>query len=102
MANKTITAREKGLVIQQYKDGWPIRKIAAYASLTQYTVLKIVKESGTEMRNGCVFTKDAIDLVNRLYAEGSSLDEILKETGMKSKQTIYRLLTPDIKRRRNR
>ena len=43
---KIITERDKELVVSQYRDGMPLRKIAAYANMSQTTVMKIVRESG--------------------------------------------------------
>lgn len=78
--------------MQQYSDGWPLRKIAAYASISQATLMKIVRESGIPMRENCTYNAEKRAYVQRLYNKGMNISEIMKETGIRSEQTIYRIV----------
>lgn len=92
MAGKQITDSEKNIVVQQYQDGWPIRKIAAYANMSQTTVLKIVKEKGVKLRKNRSTNENKKEGVKRMYMEGSSINDIMIATGVKSTQTIYSII----------
>lgn len=97
---KVITDGEKELVVQQYLDKWPLRKIAAYASLSQTTVMKIVREAGVPLRGREVqYGPEMQATVQKLYDRGMSIADIMKQTGIQSGQTIYRLVKAT---RRNR
>lgn len=99
MPGKQITDREKEIVVQQYQDGWAIRKIAAYANLSQTTVMKIVKEAGIELRGNKTYNTNKREEVQTLYQEGMSILDIMKTTGIHSEQTIYTIVQAN---RRNR
>lgn len=97
---KVITDREKKIVVEQYADGWPIRKIAAYASISQTTVMKIVREAGIPLRGKEVqYGPDVQALVQALYDKGASILAIMEQTGIRSEQTIYRLVKPTRRKR---
>ncbi len=85
--------------MQQYSDGWPLRKIAAYASISQTTLMKIVREAGVPTRGNCTYNAAKRAAVQRLYNKGMSIADIMKETGIRSEQTIYRMVKAT---RRNR
>ena len=99
MAGKQITDREKEIVVQQYQDGWALRKIASYANLSQTTVMKIVKEAGIELRGNKTYNTQKREKVQSLYQAGMSILNIMKETGIRSEQTIYTMIQAN---RRNR
>lgn len=93
---KIISNREKKIVIAQYMDGVPLRKIAAYANMSQTTVMKIVHEAGIPPRGRRVLYDEAKRAeVKRLYDSGMSILSIMHETGIRSEQTIYRFITPE-------
>lgn len=90
---KIITEREKELVVSQYRDGMPLRKIAAYANMSQTTIMKIVHESGTPLRGRKTLYGEAErEDVRRLYDSGMSILDIMSTTGIRSEQTIYRIV----------
>ncbi len=89
---KVITDREELLVCKQYKDGWAIRKIAAYANISQTTVMAILKRRDIVLRKGKQITSDQERQVINLYQSGEPIREIKNKTGIKSEQTIYRIL----------
>lgn len=89
---KIIDDRERGIVANQYKDGWPIRKIAAYASLSQTTVMKIVRETGIPLRDNKRYNQKKRKDVQTLYDTGMKITDIMQQTGIRSEQTIYRIV----------
>lgn len=99
---KLITEREELLICQQYIDNWAVRKIAAYANVSQTTVMAILKRRAIPLRAGKRLTKKQEDQVVELYASGLSIREIINKTGVRSEQTIYRILRDaNVERRRN-
>lgn len=99
MPGKQISNREKEIIVSQYSDGWPVRKIAAYASVSQTTVMKIVKEAGLRMRESRAVSDEKKEEVRKLYEEGMSIQDIIEATGVRSSQTIYTIIQAG---RRNR
>jgi len=99
MRGKQISDREKSIVVSQYEEGWPLRKIAAYANMSQTTVMKIVKEAGVKMRESNAVKGEKREEVKRMYAEGCSIREIIKKTGVKSSQTIYTIIQAERRKR---
>lgn len=99
---KLITDREKELVVELYAKGMALRKIAAYASLSQTTVLKIVREAGAELRGTkAQYREEEQARVRKLYAEGKSIKDIMRLTGIRSEQTIYRFVQAARRKRKN-
>lgn len=99
MPGKQISDREKSIVVGQYEEGWTLRKIAAYANMSQTTVMKIVKEAGVKMRESNAVKGEKREDVKRLYAEGCSIREIIRKTGVKSSQTIYTIIQAERRKR---
>lgn len=89
---KIITDREELLVCQQYKDGWTLRKIATYANISQTTVMAILRRREIPLRNGKQITEEQERQVIDLYLSGGKIKEIMSKTGVKSEQTIYRII----------
>lgn len=89
---KIITDREELLVCQQYKDGWTLRKIATYANISQTTVMAILRRREVPLRNGKQITKEQEKQVIDLYLSGEKIKEIMSKTGIRSEQTIYRII----------
>lgn len=89
---KIITDREELLVCQQYKDGWTLRKIATYANISQATVMAILRRREIPLRNGKQITEEQEKQVIDLYLSGGKIKEIMSKTGVKSEQTIYRII----------
>lgn len=103
MAGKTISDREELLVCEHYSANWSLKKIAAFANLSQVTVLAILKRREIPLRAGKRLTKEQEEKVVGLYSSTSlSILDIMTATGVKSEQTIYRILRDaGTKRRRN-
>ena len=89
---KIITDREELLVCQQYKDGWTLRKIATYANISQTTVMAILRRREIPLRNGKQITEEQEKQVIDLYLSGGKIKVIMSKTGVKSEQTIYRII----------
>lgn len=100
MPGKQISDREKSIVVNQYEEGWPLRKIAAYANISQTTVMKIVKEAGVSLRGHNTVKDEIKKEVRKLYADGLSIEEIIKLTGVKSSQTIYTIIKSSRRKRK--
>lgn len=92
MGVKIITEREELLVCKQYLDNWTLKKIAAYANLSQVTVLAILKRRNISLRGGKRLATVQECQVVELYDEGMSIIDIMRQTNIKSEQTIYRIL----------
>lgn len=103
MGAKIITEREELLVCKQYIGNWTLKKIAAYANLSQVTVLAILKRRNIPLRGGKRLATVQECQVVELYNEGMSIIDIMTQTGVKSEQTIYRILRDvGVKLRRKR
>ena len=101
MAGKEITEREELLVCEHYAANWTLIKIAAYANISQATVLAIIKRRGVPLRGGKRITAEQENDVVKLYNTEMSILDIIERTGIKSEQTIYRILRDaGVKRRR--
>lgn len=99
---KQITDREELLICKQYTDNWPIRRIAAYANVSQSTVMAILKRRDITLRKGKRITEKQEQMVVELYNSNVSILEIINKTGVRSEQTIYRILQDaKVDRRRN-
>lgn len=93
---------EKILICEQYKNGLKLKKISAYFSLSENTILSILKEMNIQLRCTNKTRKEQELYALRLYKEGKSILDIIEQTGIKSSQTIYRILKDyGVKRRRN-
>lgn len=80
------------IICEQYRNGIPLKEIASKSQISQSTVMAILRRNGVELRNGKQITPIQEDLVVRMYNSGVSIASIKSETGVKSEQTIYRIL----------
>lgn len=92
MGAKSISEREELLVCKQYLDNWSLKKIAAYANLSQTTVLAILRRRNIPLRDGKRLSSVQECQVVELYNEGVPIIDIMNQTDIKSEQTIYRIL----------
>ena len=100
---KTITDKEKEQVCELYKRGVILKNISVYANLAETTCLKILREKEIPMRKGKSISPGQEKQVVDLYHSGCSIKEIIKESRVKSEQTIYRILRDyNVERRRNK
>lgn len=103
MGAKSISEREELLVCKQYLDNWSLKKIATYANLSQTTVLAILRRRNIPLRDGKRLSSVQEHQVVELYNEGVPIIDIMSQTGIKSEQTIYRILRDaEVVRRRKR
>lgn len=89
---KIITEYEELLICKQYTENWSLRKIAAYANVSQTTVLAILRRRDIPLRQGKRITPSQKAHVVELYNAGMNIASIIDNTGVKSEQTIYRIL----------
>ncbi|MDD3040896.1 helix-turn-helix domain-containing protein [Bacteroides sp.] len=102
LRGKVITEREELLICEQYLANWNLKKIAAFANLSHVTVLAILKRRDIPLREGKRLSKEQEDKVVELYNDGVSIVEIKNKSGVKSEQTVYRILRDaGVERRRN-
>lgn len=97
---KKISEETRAAVTAQYASGVPVRQIAASTGLGQATVMGIVRSSGVPLRGGCSHDAAKREEVRRLYESGVPVADILRQTGVKSRQTLYRFLDGATRRRR--
>ena len=87
--------RQKKDAIALYEKGNSLKGIAAATGLSATTVWRTIKNSQIEMRPNKPPVKYDQDVQNRLielYSSNRPILEIMKELGIKSEQTVYRLL----------
>jgi len=89
---KKITYREEQLICKQYTDRWPLRKIAAYASISQTTVMAVLRRNNIEFRGRKTISPEQESNVVRMYLDGYTIKDIISSSGVRSEQTIYRIL----------
>jgi hypothetical protein len=99
---KKITIEKEKLVCIQYKQGWAVRRIAEYVSISQTTVMSILKRHDVPLRGGRHHNDDKVNEVVSLYLKGDSIKDILEKTAVRSEQTVYRILREkEVKMRKN-
>lgn len=80
------------IICEQYRNGIPLKEIASKSQISQSTVMAILRRNGVELRNRKQITPIQEDSVVKMYRSGASIANIKSETGVKSEQTIYRIL----------
>ena len=89
---KILTNHEERLICQQYIGRWTVRKISAYANVSQTTIMAVLRRNGIELRGRKTITNDQEARVAQMYSDGCTIAEIISVSGVKSEQTIYRIL----------
>lgn len=80
------------VICEGYRNGFILKDIAMKYHVSQSTVMAILRRNGVELRNGKQISMKQKEAVVKLYNSGSSISSIKSETGVKSEQTIYRIL----------
>ncbi len=89
---KQITKYEESLACDLYEKGKTITEISASISISRTTTMNILKRNNIKLKGGNKYNKEVTERVKMLYESGATIQCILKETGIKSIQTIYRLI----------
>lgn len=80
-------------VCDLYKKGLPVPDIILKTNTPETTVFNILRKNKIELRKGRSISKQREDKVVALYNDNSTtIKGIMKKTGIKSEQTIYRIL----------
>lgn len=89
--------RELSIELQQhicdkYIAGVALREIAKKSKVSQTTIMKVLRKNEVPLRDGKQISEDSERLTVELYKSGESIARIMAETGIRSEQTIYRIL----------
>lgn len=90
-------------ICRDYQQNEKIRVIAKDYNVTQATVMAVLRRNNIPLRDRKRIIPDIEESVTVLYREGKSIIEIMQLTGVKSQQTIYRILRDhNVERRYNK
>lgn len=90
-------------ICRDYQQNEKIRVIAKDYNITQATVMAVLRRNNIPLRDRKRIIPDIEEAVTVLYREGKSIIEIMQLTGVKSQQTIYRILRDhNVERRYNK
>lgn len=90
-------------ICREYLRNERIRDIASEYNVSQATIMVILRRNDIPLRGGKRITSDTEESVVALYQAGKSIIDIIRLTGVRSKQTVYRILKDqNVKMRRNR
>lgn len=89
--------REISIELQQhicdkYIAGVALREIAQKSHVSQTTIMKVLRKNEVPLRDGKQISEESERLTVELYKSGKSIAIIMAETGIRSEQTIYRIL----------
>ena len=91
------------LVCEKYNNGILLREIAEKSHISEVTIMKVLRRNKVPLRKGKQISPEKEKYVVDLYKNGESIALIKSESGVKSEQTIYRILRDaGVERRRNR
>lgn len=90
-------------ICRDYRQNEKIRGIAKDYNVTQATVMAVLRRNNIPLRDRKRIIPDIEEAVIALYREGKAIIEIMQLTGVKSQQTIYRILRDhNVERRYNK
>lgn len=90
-------------ICEKYTNGVPFREIARKSHISDATLMRALRRNEIPLRQGKQISPEKEKLVVDLYKKGESIALIKSESGVKSEQTIYRILRDaGVERRRNR
>lgn len=87
-----LTNNEERLICQQYVDRWTVRKIATHNNVSQATVMAVLRRNNIEFRGRKTISPEQESNVVQMYLDGITIKDIITKSGVKSEQTIYRIL----------
>lgn len=90
-------------ICREYQQNEKIRIIACEYNVSQATIMAVLRRNNIPLRDRKRIIPDIEEAVTVLYREGKSIIEIMQLTGVKSQQTIYRILRDhNVERRYNK
>ena len=91
------------LICEKYNNGILLREIAEKSHISEVTIMKVLRRNKVPLRQRKQISPEKEKYVVDLYKNGESIALIKSESGVKSEQTIYRILRDaGVERRRNR
>lgn len=89
--------RELSIELQQhicdkYREDVPLREISKKSKVSQTTIMKVLRRNEVPLKNGRQISEESERLTVELYKSGESISRIMAATGIRSEQTIYRIL----------
>jgi hypothetical protein len=91
------------LICEKYNNGVLLREIVEKSHISDATVMSVLRRNGIPLRQRKQISPEKEKYVVDLYKKGESIALIKSESGVKSEQTIYRILRDaGVERRRNR
>lgn len=79
-------------ICEKYSSGVLLREIAEKSHISSATVMKVLRRNKVPLRQGKQVSPEKENIVVDLYIAGESIAIIKSESGVKSEQTIYRIL----------
>lgn len=99
---RIIDQETEQVICRAYSENTPLRIIATEHNISQTTIMAVIRRNNMPLRNKKSIIPDIEKAVISLYKKGEAIKTIMKLTGVKSAQTIYRILSDhDVDRRRN-
>lgn len=90
-------------ICEKYSSGVLLCEIAEKSHISTATVMKVLRRNKVPLRQGKQVSPEKERVVVDLYIAGESIARIKSESGVKSEQTIYRILhDAGIKKRKKR
>ena len=79
-------------ICDKYIAGVALREIARKSHVSQTTIMKVLRKNEVPLRDGKQISEESERLTIDLYKSGESIARIKVATGIRSEQTIYRIL----------
>lgn len=89
---KKMSLDKEKFVCDKYTHGAQLRDIMVLTGVSQNTIMAILRRNNIPLRNRKRLSPKQEEEVARLYSSGESVAGIKSKTGIKSEQTIYRIL----------
>lgn len=89
---RRISSNEEKQVCESYVNGLTLKEIATFAGISSSSIMAILRRNNISLRNGKRLTPKQEEMVIALYGAGAKIAKIKEDSGVKSEQTIYRIL----------
>lgn len=89
---RKLSNDEEALVCSRYINGYSLKYIQSLVGISITSVMAVLRRNAVPLRNGKRLLPEQESVVVRLYKAGESIAQIKVDSGVKSEQTIYRIL----------
>lgn len=79
-------------VCKLYEEGVALREISKRVGVSQTTIMSVLRKYDVKLRDKKRISIQKRNLVVELYNQGDTIVDIRKKSGVRSEQTIYRIL----------